>query len=153
VLLNKELLNKVLLSKKLLSKKSFKVGLSVLAVFASAIAFAAVKDDVSTRLSPVGDLCMAGDTCAAAPVVVASGPRSGEDIYGKSCIACHASGAAGAPKLGDVAAWAPRIGQGIDALYTHAIQGINGMPAKGLCMDCSDDEIKVTVDYMVSKSQ
>ena len=79
--------------------------------------------------------------------------KSGEDIYGKSCIACHGSGAAGAPKLGDIAGWVPRIGQGIDTLYTHAIKGFNGMPAKGLCMDCSDDEIKVAVDYMVSKSQ
>ena len=138
------------------SKKGLKIaklGLCAIAVFASVIAFAAVKDEVNARLSPVGTICMAGDTCAAAPVVVASGPRSGEDIYGKSCIACHASGAAGAPKLGDVAAWAPRIGKGIDALYTGAINGINGMPAKGLCMDCSEDEIKVTVDYMVSKSQ
>jgi cytochrome c5 len=133
--------------------KVAKVGLCAIAVFVSAIAFAAVKDEVNARLSPVGDLCMAGDSGAAAPVVVASGPRSGEDIYGKSCIACHGSGAAGAPKLGDVAGWAPRIGQGIDTLYTHAISGFNGMPAKGLCMDCSEDEIKVTVDYMVTKSQ
>jgi cytochrome c5 len=63
---------------------------------------------------------------------------------------CHSSGAAGAPTLGDIAGWAPRIGQGIDTLHTHAI---SDMPAKGLCMDCSDDEIKVTVDYIVSKSQ
>lgn len=138
------------------SKKStnvVKFSLVALAVFASAVAFAAVKDDISSRLSPVGSLCMSGDDCAAAPVIVASGPRSGEDIYGASCVACHASGAAGAPKLGDVAAWAPRIGNGIDTLYANAINGINGMPAKGLCMDCSDDDIKATVDYMVSQSQ
>jgi cytochrome c5 len=140
----------------IISKKSVKIvkfAFAAIAVFASAMAFAAVKDEISARLFPVGDLCMSGDDCAAAPIVVASGPRSGEDIYGKSCIACHASGAAGAPKLGDIPAWVPRIGQGIDTLYTHAIKGFNGMPAKGLCMDCSDDEIKVTVDYMVSNSQ
>jgi cytochrome c5 len=141
----------VFISKK--SVKMVKFVFAAVAVFASAIAFAAVKDDISSRLSPVGNLCMSGDDCAAAPIVVASGPRSGEDIYGKSCIACHASGAAGAPKLGDIPAWVPRIGQGIDTLYTHAIKGFNGMPAKGLCMDCSEDEIKVTVDYMVSNSQ
>lgn len=138
------------------SKKSLKVaklGLCAIAVFASVITFAAVKDEMNARLTPVGDMCMSGDTCAAAPIVVASGPRSGEDIYNKSCIACHGSGAAGAPKLGDVAGWTPRIGQGIDTLYTHAIKGFNGMPAKGLCMDCSEDEIKVTVDYMVNNSQ
>ncbi len=124
-----------------------------LAVFASAMAISAVKDDISLRTSPVGELCMSGEECAAAPVVVASGPRSGEDIYGASCVACHASGAAGAPKLGDTGAWAARIGKGVDVLYTSAISGFNGMPAKGLCMDCSDDEIKATVDYMVEQSQ
>ena len=133
--------------------KIVKFSLCTIAVFSSTMVFAAINDGVSARISPVGDFCMAGGSCAVAPVVVASGPRSGEDIYGKSCIACHSSGAAGAPKLGDVAGWAPRIGQGINTLYTHAISGFNGMPAKGLCMDCSDDEIKVTVDYMVSKSQ
>lgn len=129
------------------------IAFCAIAVFASAVAFSAVKDEINARTAPVGDLCMAGQECAAAPVVVASGPRSGEDIYGSKCVACHASGAAGAPKLGDVAAWVPRIGQGIDTLYTHAIKGFKGMPAKGLCMDCSDDEIKVTVDYMVAESQ
>jgi cytochrome c5 len=139
-----------------LSKKFstiIKIALCSMAVFASAVGFAAVKDDISARTSPMGSLCMSGEQCAAAPIVVASGPRSGEDIYGSKCIACHGSGAAGAPKLGDTAAWAARIGKGIDVLYTGAISGINGMPAKGLCMDCSDDEIKATVDYMLSQSQ
>lgn len=124
-----------------------------MAVLVSALAFSAVKDEISARTSPVGDVCLSGQECAAAPVVVASGPRSGADIYGSKCIACHSSGAAGAPKLGDVAAWAPRIGKGIDVLYTSAISGFNGMPAKGLCMDCSDDEMKATVDYMVEESK
>ena len=67
--------------------------------------------------------------------------------------ACHATGAGGAPMLGDAVAWADRIAQGNDALYDHAINGLNGMPAKGLCMDCSDEEIQVAVDYMVVGSQ
>ncbi|MFT5118790.1 MAG: cytochrome c5 [Kiritimatiellia bacterium] len=111
-----------------------KIALCSMAVFASAVGFAAVKDDISARTSPMGSLCMSGEQCAAAPIVVASGPRSGEDIYGSKCIACHGSGAAGAPKLGDTAAWAARIGKGIDVLYTGAISGINGMPDKGLCL-------------------
>ncbi len=127
--------------------------LCVFVVLSSAFAFSAVKDGVSARTAPIGDLCMAGQDCAAAPVVASSGPRSGEDIYGSKCIACHGSGAAGAPKLGDVGAWTARIGKGIDVLYTSAISGFNGMPAKGLCMDCSDDEIKVAVDYMVEQSK
>jgi cytochrome c5 len=130
-----------------------KVSLLGAAVFMSALVFAAVNDDVGARISPIGDLCLSGQDCAAAPVVVASGPRSGEEIYGASCIACHGSGAAGAPKLGDVAAWAPRLGKGMDMLYTHAISGFNGMPAKGLCSSCSDDEMKATVDYMASQSK
>ncbi|MGH1441551.1 MAG: c-type cytochrome [Cellvibrionaceae bacterium] len=125
----------------------------VVAISIPSLVGAAVKDEVAKRTSPVGELCMAGDSCAAAPVVVASGPRSGEDIYNSKCLACHNTGAAGAPKLGDAGAWAPRIAQGNDTLYTHAIGGFKGMPAKGLCMDCSDDEIKVTVDYMVENSK
>lgn len=122
------------------------------AVVLSAFSTAAVKDDIADRISPAGHLCMSGDDCAAAPIAVASGPRSGEDVY-NTCAACHNTGAAGAPKLGDVAAWAPRIAQGAETLYTHAIGGFKGMPAKGLCGDCSDDEIKAAVDHIVANSQ
>lgn len=115
---------------------------------------ASVKEDIAERLSPVGQLCMSGDSCAAAPVVAASsGPRTGDQIYNASCTTCHSAGVAGAPKTGDAAAWAPRIAQGKETLYTHAIKGFNAMPAKGLCMDCSDDEIKASVDYLVEQSQ
>lgn len=134
-------------------KTVVKVGVCALAVFVSALAVSAVSDDIKARISPVGELCMSGEECAAAQVVVASGPRSGEEVYTTKCVACHGSGAAGAPKLGDAAAWAPRIGKGVEVLYTHAISGFNGMPAKGLCMDCSDEEIEGSVDYMVSQSQ
>ncbi|CAA0078968.1 Cytochrome c-555 [BD1-7 clade bacterium] len=105
------------------------------------------------RIKPVGTICLEGDGCAAAKVVANAEPRTGKEIYDGKCVACHASGAAGAPKLGDAAAWTARIAQGNDALYSNAINGINGMPAKGLCMDCSDDEIKATVDYMVENSK
>ena len=106
------------------------------------------------RLQPVGDLCMSGDECAAAPVAAAaSGPRSGEDVYNSKCATCHGAGVAGAPKYGDAAAWGPRVAKGVDVLYTSAISGFNGMPAKGLCFDCSDDEIKAAVDYMAENSK
>ena len=55
--------------------------------------------------------------------------------------------------LGDAAAWEPRIAQGIDTVYDHAINGFNAMPPKGTCADCSDDEIKAVVDYMIEQSQ
>ena len=73
--------------------------------------------------------------------------------YSMSCAACHASGAAGAPKLGDTGAWAPRIAQGMDALVSNAINGLNAMPPKGLCMTCSDADLKAAVEYMASQSQ
>lgn len=86
---------------------------------------------------------------AAEPKVAA---RSGESIYNSRCMACHMTGAAGAPKLDDKAGWEPRIAKGMDALYQSAINGTaKGMPPRGTCMDCSDDELKGTVDWMVSQ--
>ncbi|WP_096085744.1 c-type cytochrome [Agaribacterium haliotis] len=128
---------------------------SLLAVAAALSALAIADESIDERLKPAGELCMAGDECAAAVVEVAasSGPRSGDDVYGSKCATCHATGAAGAPKLGDAGAWAPRVGQGMDILYAHALEGFNGMPAKGLCFDCSDDEIKAAVDHMVENSK
>ncbi|RJG18792.1 cytochrome c5 family protein [Alcanivorax profundi] len=108
------------------------------------------------RIKPVGSVCVEGEECgtaAAAGEEVASGPRSGEEVYNASCGACHASGAAGAPKTGDAGAWAPRIAQGEATLVKHAIEGLNAMPPKGMCMTCSDDEIKAAVEYMVEKSK
>jgi cytochrome c5 len=77
----------------------------------------------------------------------------GEQIYKQSCQACHSTGAANSPKLGDKAAWAPRIATGMDALVASSINGKNVMPPKGTCMTCSDDDLKAAVEYMVSQSQ
>lgn len=121
----------------------------------SVVAMADREQAIADRIKPAGQTCLVGEACAAAPVAVAasSGPRSGDEVYTTKCFSCHATGAAGAPKLGDVAAWAPRLGKGAETLYTNAINGINGMPAKGLCMDCSDDEIKAAVDHMLAASK
>ncbi len=118
-------------------------------------AFHVAAETVEDRIKPAGTVCMAGDDCASAAGKVASadGPRSGKDVYDAKCAMCHATGAAGAPKLGDVAGWAARIGKGSDVLYASAISGFKGMPAKGLCFDCSDVELKATVDYMVDNSK
>jgi len=75
--------------------------------------------------------------------------RDTETLYNQSCIACHASGAAGAPKTGDAAAWAPRMEKGIDVVVKNAINGINAMPPKGMCMDCTEEEFKALVEFMV----
>ena len=87
---------------------------------------------------------------AAAGVDVA---RTPEDIYNSNCMACHMTGASAAPILGNTEHWVARIAKGMDTLYENAINGINAMPAKGLCMTCTDEEIRAVVDYMVEASQ
>lgn len=79
----------------------------------------------------------------------------GKEVYSKSCIACHGSGAAGAPRIGDKPAWEKRIAKGNDALYASALNGVTGtaMLARGTCSACSDDDLKAAVDYMVSQSK
>lgn len=71
-----------------------------------------------------------------------------EDKYNKTCAACHNTGAAGAPKKGDKAAWAPRLKKGEAAMLKSVKNGLNAMPPKGLCMDCSDAEFKALIKYM-----
>jgi len=84
---------------------------------------------------------------------VKKAPLSGEEIYNRSCVNCHKSGVANAPKLGDTAAWSVRLEKGKEALYTSAIKGVPGtaMMAKGTCGACSDADLKAAVDYMISK--
>lgn len=77
--------------------------------------------------------------------------RDAQELYNKSCIACHSSGAAGAPKTGDAAAWAPRLAKGMDKLVASAKTGINAMPPKGMCMDCTDAEFKALIQFMTVK--
>lgn len=113
-------------------------------------------DDAAQNTAPVGQVCKQGEPCAAA-VTSAAGSgaaKSGEDVFKSSCTTCHSTGAVGAPKLGDAAAWAPRLSErGKDGLHNSAIHGFKGMPPKGLCMACSDDELKAAVDYMLDHSK
>ena len=82
---------------------------------------------------------------------------SGADVYAKTCQMCHAAGVAGAPKIGDKADWGPRVAQGKDVLYTHALQGFQGkkgvMPPKGGNTALPDADVKAAVDFMASKAQ
>jgi cytochrome c5 len=75
----------------------------------------------------------------------------GQKIYQASCQACHAAGIAGAPKLGDKEAWAPRIAKGNDALLLSVKNGLKAMPPKGTCMSCSEDELRAAMEYMVEQ--
>ncbi|MFT6989172.1 MAG: cytochrome c5 [Paraglaciecola sp.] len=113
---------------------------SVLAVQAQEMS----DDDIKARIQPIGKVHIAGVKAA-----VASGPRSGADIYAKACVACHSVGVLNAPKLNDAADWAPRMAQGFDTVWKHAIEGIGAMPAMGTCGDCSNDDIKAAIEHMI----
>ena len=112
----------------------------------------------NNSLQPVGQISVAGDEAAKAETVqVAAVAIDGAGVYQNACMACHAAGIAGAPRVGDATAWAERIAQGNETLYTNAIQGLQGqagvMPAKGGNMSLSDEEVKAAVDHMVAQSQ
>ncbi len=93
---------------------------------------------------------------AAATTVADADASAGKALYSSTCIACHGAGIAGAPKVGDKAAWAPRIAQGLAVLDDHAIHGLQGkagvMPPKG-GSTASDDDVKAAVAYMVAQSK
>jgi cytochrome c5 len=120
------------------------------------------QQEVAARLAPVARVAVAGqDNSALAPEAsapaVAAEDLSGETVYNQACVACHGAGIAGAPKMGDTAAWAARIAQGADTLHTHALQGFQGkggyMPPKGGRTDLSDQSVINAVDYMIAASQ
>ena len=111
--------------------------------------------EIEARIKPVGEVCLEGDNSCGVVVATSAGARSGEDVYNAACMACHSTGVAGAPKVGDAAAWADRIGKGLDALYDSSINGLTGtgMIAKGGCMACTDEEVQAAVDYMLDGSR
>ncbi len=142
---------------------------------------AAAQDSIEDNIRPVGQVCLAGQSCvgstvgrvavqmpataphaepAAAPVTAvveaaleepAVAAFDAESTYQMSCFACHGTGAAGAPILGDQAVWSERLEKGMDAVMANVTNGLNAMPAKGLCMTCSDDDLRALVDYMTSQ--
>jgi cytochrome c5 len=125
-----------------------------------------VQAEINARIRPVGRVLLLGDAelaAAAAAAVAIPTPvhtvMTGPQVYNAACIVCHQPpGVGGAPPVGDVAAWAPRIAKGMDTLYQHALQGFQGtpttfMPAKGGRTDLPDDEIKAAVDYLVEQSK
>ena len=78
--------------------------------------------------------------------------RSVVKLYDLNCKTCHAAGIAGAPRTGDLAVWQVRLGKGLDNLLNTVRNGLNAMPAKGMCYDCSDDEYKALINYMSTTS-
>jgi cytochrome c5 len=104
------------------------------------------KDNSALKIEPISAGAGAGFALAK--------PTDCKGVFEAACTACHGAGIAGAPKAGDKGAWSPRIAQGKNTLYTHALQGFTGkagiMPAKGGRTDLSDELIKAGVDYMTS---
>ena len=89
---------------------------------------------------------MASDSDASESVAAG---RTGEAVYNLGCAACHTAGLAGAPMLANQAQWEGRLEKGLETLTNNAYNGYNAMPAKGLCMDCSLEEIERSVQYML----
>ena len=128
---------------------------------------------VAKRMAPVAKLAIdpnarapepakATPAAATAPVVAAAippaaaakgGAADGKKVYDATCTACHGTGVAGAPKLGDKAAWAPHIKGGMPHLYELAMKGKGAMPPKGGNSSLSEAEVKAAVDYMVAASK
>ena len=109
--------------------------------------------DSATKTAPAA-VSVVSASSAAATGFSSDAPTlaTGETIYKQSCFACHDTGAAGAPKRGDKAAWAPRLAQGPDVLYQAALKGMNAMPPRG-GSGASDAEIQAAVDYIVAQSR
>ena len=109
-----------------------------------------------SEAAPAPEAAPAASTEVAAAGTAAAGDV-GKKVYDGLCTSCHGSGIPGIPQRGDKAAWEPRIAQGMDTLYQHALHGFTGksgmmMPPKGGGTN-TDDEVKAAVDYMVSNSQ
>jgi cytochrome c5 len=102
---------------------------------------------VAVRLRPVAEEGFALKDMNAPKVL-----QNGQTVYTAVCVACHGTGAAGAPKLGDAGAWSARLAQGYDTLVQHAINGIRAMPAKGGNPDLDDIEVARALVYMANQS-
>jgi cytochrome c5 len=120
---------------------------------------------IAKRLQPVGRVefgaagAAAGSKEPAAPksraaaASAASQKPDGKKVYDSNCMACHATGVAGAPKLGDKAAWAPHLKQGMDALLQSALKGKGAMPPKGGNPSLSEAEVRAAIEFMISQSK
>ncbi len=147
----------------MISPKAAKVGLALFLLLSAGVANAALVDEIRARIQPHGAVCVMGDLCAAGVSgaaagvagTVAGGPKQPEQVYQTFCFACHTTGANNSPIMGNIEAWEPRIAKGMDALYENSINGFNNgmMPPKGLCMDCTNEDLQAVVDYMVQASQ
>ncbi len=105
-------------------------------------------DDIRSGKSASGD----GASMAAASAAPDNANKTPDQLYQGACFACHGTGAAGAPKLGDAAAWTDRLAKGLDTLVSSAVGGVGAMPPRGgSALD--DDQIRSVVEYMIDNSK
>ena len=107
---------------------------------------------IEKRITPVGQVCVEGQDCAQEVSLVSSNPdvmRSGEEIYEAACTTCHAIGLAGAPLFGNKVIWGERANKDLAVLVETVTNGLGGMPPMGMCMDCSQEELTNSVQYML----
>ena len=109
--------------------------------------------EATTAAAPAAAAVVIPPPAAAAPVTASAAGAPGKALYDQACTVCHAAGVANAPKLGDKAAWAPRIATGIDAMTQSVIKGKGAMPPKGTAMAASDADLKAAVTYMVGAAK
>ena len=109
-------------------------------------------DDVAMRIKPVVTLDEVRSNASSSAGAGSGAAKTPAEMYQAACFACHGTGAAGAPKLGDTAAWSERIGKGIDALTSAAISGVGAMPPRG-GSQFDDDQLRAVVEYLVGESQ
>ena len=111
------------------------------------------RKEIAERLASATTVCLVGQPCASAsatPMLASGEPRSGESVYGSFCTACHELGVLSAPKKGDKATWDAKLAAAgsYSQLLTNSINGIRAMPPRGTCMDCSDEEISLAIQFM-----
>lgn len=110
------------------------------------------QEAIDNRIAPVAQYNTGAPALVLGGDEKSSEPLTGEQVYQKLCMSCHETGLAGTPKKGDSAAWAPRIAQGEETLFKHALEGFNAMPAKGGDPNLSDLEVKRAVVFMANAS-
>lgn len=141
-----------------LTLRAMKTACPIALVAAALIALSACSKQEPRLATPPAASPAAPPAPSVAPVAAAATDNVvGKSVYNKVCAMCHAAGVAGAPKPGDKADWGPRIAQGKDVLYKHALEGFTGakgmMPARGGGAGLGDDEVKAAVDHMVAASR
>ena len=109
-------------------------------------------EDIAMRIKPVVSLEDIRKNMSVASAAADAADQSPDQLYQSACLACHTTGAAGAPKIGDAGAWNERLAKGLDALITSAINGIGAMPPRG-GSQFSDDQIKAVVEYILDESK